>query len=206
MSEDTIKNEDGNDLDDEKSFSSYVKRKVKGETIHERLALEPPLRIGLATTVAGVVGLLSGLKSGSRIGSLQYLAENAHRMPRTKGAWYFYHKRKNYVIMQKGVNFGIEKALKYGSITFAYFGIEAYLDDVRGVVDFANTMTAAGVVGIAYGTWMQMGIKRAFKFSKSFLIFGTLAGLMQDGIRYARGNDVWYLSKVRKNIVDGSTI
>jgi hypothetical protein len=183
------------------SFSSLLSRKVGVETSHERLALVPSVRIGLAASVAGFSGFIAGIQSGARQGSLQFLAENAHRMPRTKGAWYFYHKRKNYVIMQRGINSGVKVAVKYGTITFAYFGLEAYLDRIRGVLDFGNTMAAAGVVGFSYGLYSQTGIKNALRMSRSYVIFGTIVGLIQDGVRYARGNDLWYVAKLKRDLI-----
>jgi hypothetical protein len=46
-------------------------------------------------------GLYSAV-SGFRFRGLQFLAENAHRAPRTKGEWYFYHKTKRYQMLAAG--------------------------------------------------------------------------------------------------------
>lgn len=116
----------------------------------QRLGMPPGPRVALTVLAGGTYGLMSGFYGGFKRGSLEFLALNAHRLPRTKGAWYFYHKRKNYVVLKNGFVAGFKGALKYGTATGAYFGMEAWLDSVRGTIDFLSTTTAATVVGAGY--------------------------------------------------------
>ena len=50
----------------------------------------------LIPVCAASFGFVSGLLSGGKKSSLQFLAENAHRQPTTLQGWYFYNKTKNY--------------------------------------------------------------------------------------------------------------
>lgn len=162
-----------------------------------RLNLAPGLRIAAAGMVGGSVGLAGGLYRGWARASLRYLAENAHRMPTTKGGWYFYHKRKNYVVLQGGLATGLVRGAKYGAVSAGFFALEAYIDQIRGTIDFFSTMASAGTVGVAYGLMSGLMFKQALRSSKQFLAFGTMAGLMEDFIRYKRGYEVWYLGRGR---------
>lgn len=177
--------------------SGFFTRRIDEASKGERLAVQPPIRIAMATGVAGLVGFATGLQQGARHGGLQFLAENAHRMPRTKGGWYFYHKRKNYVLMNQGLSAGFKRAAKYGTVTCIYFGLEAYFDKLRGVIDFGNTVASSAIVGVGYGLSTQPGLKNALRSSRAFVMFGITIGLVQDAIRHARGNEVWYLGRWR---------
>src|SRR5690348_16164592 len=68
-----------------------------------RVGLDASRRVVLTSTLAALFGFLTGSYTGGQRSSLQYLAENAHRLPRTVQGWYFYHKRKNYRVMLGGI-------------------------------------------------------------------------------------------------------
>ncbi|ANB13097.1 hypothetical protein AWJ20_1376 [Sugiyamaella lignohabitans] len=165
----------------------------------QRLGISPELRIVGATAISGLYGLLTGFYNGYNQSSLQYLAENAHRLPRTKGAWYFYYKRKNYVVLKASMIQSVRSGVKFGTAAMMYFGIEAYLDHVRHTIDFISTIASSGTVGVAYGIFNKLGRKQIARSARSFMAFGAIIGLTQDGMRFARGNDVWYLRFLRRN-------
>lgn len=181
----------------EKANAEELKRL---EELHRisRLGLPPPARVFLATAIGGGYGMLSGFRASYKLASLQYLAENAHRLPRTKGAWYFYHKRKNYVVLKQAMGDATKRSIKFGSIGLFYFGIEGYLDDVRGKIDFINTVISGSIVGLGYGLSNRLSWQSAFRGTRTFATFGLVTGLLQDAMRFARGNDVWYLRPLRK--------
>lgn len=164
----------------------------------QRLNLAPLARVTLAGTIGGGYGLATGFYNGFTRSALQYLAENAHRMPSTKGGWYFYHKRKNYVVLKEGMVQGFKQMVRFGAISSAYFGIEAYIDRLRGTIDFGSSMLAAATVGLGYGLTAGLSRKQTIRSARSFMIFGGIVGLMQDFIRYKKGNDVWFLRRLQK--------
>lgn len=61
--------------------------------------------------VCASVGLGLGFYRGGRMASLRFLAENAHRAPKTVKGWYFYNKTKNYRMMYGGLREGVKDAV-----------------------------------------------------------------------------------------------
>lgn len=113
-----------------------------------RAGLTTKPRLMLMTSIGSFWGFSIGAFLGGRQSGLQYLAENAHKLPTTVQGWYFYHKTKNYRMMLGGVKRGIRFAGKTGGLCLLYGSLEAAIDDVRGEADVLNSVTA----GIATGT------------------------------------------------------
>ncbi|KAF9920379.1 hypothetical protein FBU30_009817 [Linnemannia zychae] len=112
-----------------------------------RIGLEPMKRIFLITASASFWGLILGGIMGSRHSGMQYLAENAHRLPKNMEGWYFYHKRKNYRMALGGIQKGVVYAAKTGAIVGLFEVLEASADFYRGGADVFNSMMA----GLASG-------------------------------------------------------
>ncbi|KAI8386844.1 hypothetical protein BD560DRAFT_452444 [Blakeslea trispora] len=113
-----------------------------------RAGLDTKQRLLLMTSVGGFWGFGIGAFLGARHSGLQYLAENAHKLPTTVQGWYFYHKTKNYRMMLGGVKRGIRFAGKTGGLCLLYGAVESAMDDVRGEPDVLNSVAA----GITTGT------------------------------------------------------
>ena len=73
-----------------------------GETIKEERRASPLV----LPVVCASVGMALGFYRGGRMASLRFLAENAHRAPKTIKGWYLYNKTKNYRIMYGGLKGG----------------------------------------------------------------------------------------------------
>jgi len=84
-----------------------------------------PQRVLLVPGTAFVVGSAIGLVRGGRTASLQFLAENAHRPPKTVQGWYFYKKTKNYRVMLGGLKGGVIEGSRLGAIALCYVGLES---------------------------------------------------------------------------------
>ncbi|KAJ3267923.1 hypothetical protein HDV01_003723 [Terramyces sp. JEL0728] len=102
----------------------------------------------LVTSTFYVAALLAGSRRGLRR-SKQFLAENSHRMPTTKGGWFEYRKQKNFEIIKSafphGMMYGASAAAWTGVYCVGEYGIDALrkennLDDAY---TFANTTTSA---------------------------------------------------------------
>lgn len=78
----------------------------------------------LIPTSAATFGFVSGLLSGAKKSSLQFLAENAHRQPTTLQGWYFYNKTKNYHVALGGVRAGLFTAAKLGAWTSGFVAMK----------------------------------------------------------------------------------
>lgn len=77
---------------------------------HAPVAVHMPLSTLLVASAFGL-GFLSGMASGARRTALVFLAENAHRLPRTVQGWYFYNKTKYYRMILGGAQTGTETGL-----------------------------------------------------------------------------------------------
>ncbi|KAF9337913.1 hypothetical protein BGZ91_009180, partial [Linnemannia elongata] len=112
-----------------------------------RIGLEPMKRILLITASASFWGFMLGGVIGSRQSGMQYLAENAHRLPKNMEGWYFYHKKKNYRMIWGALKKGAVYSSKTGAMVGLFEVLEASLDFYRGGADLFNSMGA----GVASG-------------------------------------------------------
>ena len=111
------------------------------------------LRVGYSVLrlPAVLTGITIGLFRGSRTSSLRFLAENAHRAPRTVRGWYLYNKTKNYRVVLGGLKGAGADATRLGLTAAGWVGIEEGcswlgLDDVREVAAGFGTGALFGVV------------------------------------------------------------
>lgn len=158
----------------------------------ERLHLPPKDRLYVVATVGGTIGAAQGLYEGIKTSSLRYLAENAHRLPKTVGGWYFYHKKKNYVMIFRGCREAMLTGVKYSAIVTSFFGLEAALDYVRGTNDFINTTVSGTALTYAYGSYKQMSTILKLKLLKTGTALSLGLGLIEDYLMYRRGGQKWY--------------
>lgn len=149
----------------------------------DRLGLSPQQRLITMGGLSGTYGFFHGIAQGARVSSLRFLAENAHRLPRTKGTWYFFHKRKNNVLLRDGINAGAKTGLKYSSATCLFFGLEAAFDELYSKITWMSTASSAVVLGSAIAFWQQLPFKQSLRSVRNFAIGGAIAGLVQDRVR-----------------------
>ncbi|ODQ77561.1 hypothetical protein BABINDRAFT_163299 [Babjeviella inositovora NRRL Y-12698] len=149
-----------------------------------------PLIAGGVSIWSGCFGFYNGLKAAS----LKYLAENAHRLPKKKGGWYFYHKRKNHVCYMKGMEAAFKNLARTNILVVGgLFGTEALLDKARGQIDFLNTTVAAVAAGATYGGLFKLTRVQTVNLMRQGLWLGLAGGLFQDYFIYKRSpQDVWY--------------
>lgn len=110
-----------------------------------------PRRYYLLPGAAVLTGISIGLFRGSRTASLRFLAENAHRPPKTVRGWYLYNKTKNYRVLLGGLKEAGADATKLGLTAAAWVALEEGcttlgLDDFREVAAGLGTGTLLGAV------------------------------------------------------------
>lgn len=156
----------------------------------------PSQRIKTFTLTAGTMGLVSGFYDGIKISSLRFLVENSHRLPRTVGAWYLYHKKKNYVMVLGGSRAACILALKFLGMVGTFFTLECIIDRYvrKNTIDFANTTAAAGIISATYAAYTHASRAAIFQTIKRGSLFGLSLGFTQDMLILARGGNVWYLN------------
>jgi hypothetical protein len=84
-----------------------------------------PQRMLLVPGTAFIVGSAIGLVRGGRTASLRFLAENAHRPPKTVQGWYFYNKTKNYRVMLGGLKGAGVDGSRLMAMGLCYVGLES---------------------------------------------------------------------------------
>ncbi|WFD41789.1 hypothetical protein MPSI1_000425 [Malassezia psittaci] len=129
--EDTIKSERILQEDREKEqarlnelASNYTEPEEPPVTLHL------PLSTLLVSSAFGI-GFMSGLIGGARQTALVYLAENAHRLPRTVQGWYFYNKTKYYRMILGGVQQGSRTGLQLAGWTGGFCLLDVMAEHAR---------------------------------------------------------------------------
>lgn len=163
---------------------------------NERFHLLPAERLEALSLTSGLVGALSGFYEGVKSSSLRYLTENGHRLPRTVGGWYFYHKKKNYVMIISGGQTAVRQGLKYSLAIGGFFGLEWAIDTARGTIDLFNTTAASTIFATAYGMYHRLSRVQTQNYIKKGFALGISLGLTQDLLRFSRGGNVWYIDKL----------
>ena len=113
--------------------------------------IDIPRRYYLLPGAAVLTGITIGLFRGSRASSLRFLAENAHRAPKTVRGWYLYNKSKNYRVLLGGLKGAGADATKLGLTAAGWVAVEEGctrlgLDDVREVAAGLGTGVLFGAV------------------------------------------------------------
>ena len=115
----------------------------------DRASLAPGEFITTVTTVTSLWAFFIGSIDGAKRASLQYLAEHAHVLPKTKQGWYLYHKRKNYAVILNSGKIGLQYVKRFGGLTLVFTGTQATLDKARGEADVINSVVAGAGTGLA---------------------------------------------------------
>lgn len=164
----------------------------------ERFHMVPSDRLKAVAAVGGLVGGFAGVYEGVKLSSLRYLTENGHRLPRTVGGWYFYHKKKNYVMIINGCREGLKQGTKYSLAVAGFFGLEHLLDHyVRNdTIDFASTTVSGMAVAALFASYNRLSRVQTVNYIQKGAGLGLSLGVAQDMMIWARGGRVWYLEKL----------
>ncbi|KAI9227943.1 MAG: hypothetical protein DHS80DRAFT_5502, partial [Piptocephalis tieghemiana] len=112
----------------------------------ERVGMSPEKRLALTTGFTLLWGLVLGARRGGQLASLQYLAEHAHKTPKTLEGWYLYRKRKNYHIMYWGIRRGFREGFRLAGWTALYGLLETGLDRLNASRAYGAHSVLAGLL------------------------------------------------------------
>lgn len=165
---------------------------------NERFHLFPKERLEAVSMVSGFVGVGTGFYEGIKHSSLRYLTENGHRLPRTVGGWYFYHKKKNYVMILQGCKDGLKQGTKFSIGVTTFFGIELLIDKYlrNNTIDFLNTTGAGMLMAGIYGSWNRLSRVQTIGYIRKGGLLGLSMGFAQDLMIWTRGGRIWYIDKL----------
>ena len=179
------------------SEASPVPPITTSPTLHDRppprLSLPLLPRLILTTSASFLLGASLGSYIGGHASALQFLAENAHRLPRSEKGWYFYHKTKNYRTLLGAVKAGVRTGGDVAKWVALYVVFEDAVDRLRGRVDAGASVVASLAVAGGVGVWHGFGYGMAVRAAKRGLAVGVGYGLVQDAVRGVKGDGggVW---------------
>ncbi|KAI0032049.1 hypothetical protein K488DRAFT_50811 [Vararia minispora EC-137] len=104
-----------------------------------------PGRLLAVTGTAMVLGTVVGGMRGARLAGMRFLAENAHRPPRTVRGWYLYNKSKNYKMVLAGLREAGVQSSKLGFLALAW----GTIDEALGRTAFEGVREAGAGLGTA---------------------------------------------------------
>ncbi|KAI7876341.1 hypothetical protein K492DRAFT_167245 [Lichtheimia hyalospora FSU 10163] len=165
-----------------------------------RASLSVPSRLALMTGVSSFWGFCLGSYLGGRQSGLQYLAENAHRLPTTVQGWYFYHKTKNYRMMLGGIKRGMLYGGRTGALCLMYGSVESTLDRIRGEDDILNSVAAGITSGVVFSAMTKLTRGSVRYAVKAGLLFGLVAGGLSDLHRTLAGNPPPYVKSIQSQV------
>ncbi|OCH92892.1 hypothetical protein OBBRIDRAFT_790749 [Obba rivulosa] len=130
---------------------------------------------------AVLVGTTLGLFRGSRLASLRFLAENAHRPPTTMKGWYFYNKTKNYRMMLGGLKQAGLDAARLGATAAGWVIIEEGCERL-GWKDVSEVAAGVGTAGIFAGVYRMPG-----RVMGQAMVLGAIIGVSLRAMRWGKG-------------------
>ncbi|KAG7448958.1 uncharacterized protein BT62DRAFT_963722 [Guyanagaster necrorhizus] len=138
-----------------------------------QIHLSIPPRLLVLPPAFFIAGSLIGFIRGTRSASLRFLAENAHRPPRTLQGWYFYNKTKNYKVLLAGSIGAVKEGAKLAVVGAGWAGIEEGFETKGwpGKEIAAGTGTAAVISALYRLGWQTSG--------RTVALGATMGGVMQ---------------------------
>lgn len=181
----------------------------------DRLGMPFDRRLLLAAFSSFTCGSTLGYLNTSRLASLRFRAENAHRLPISNPGWYLYHKSKNYYKLKHGLGAGLRSGFYLAAWASLFFVVEESMDvfrgtwragrsltemegvseldirsvdsGVQGSRDFMSSLVAGMVTGGMWSVWNKFGVVTAARTIRLGLIAGLGYGVAQDALAWARG-------------------
>jgi hypothetical protein len=160
-------------------------------------------------------GTFLGYTTTSRLASLRFRAENAHRLPISQPGWYLYHKSKSYYKLRHGIVAGVRSGIYLAACSSVFFIIEESMDVFRGTWragrtlnemegidelsvermergvgkcrDFWSSAVAGMVTGGLWSAWNGFSVVTAARTIRLGLVCGVGYGIAQDALTWARG-------------------
>ncbi|ESK97469.1 hypothetical protein Moror_17648 [Moniliophthora roreri MCA 2997] len=148
----------------------------------DAIRLTIPPRVYILPGTALIIGATIGFVRGARRTGLRFLAENAHRPPRTMKGWYFYNKTKNYKMMYGGFKGAAKEAGKLMGISFAWVGIEEGVGSFGYPWDEGKEVMAGIGTGMVFSAVYGLPLKTA----RQSVVLGLIMGGCMKGLKMGR--------------------
>jgi hypothetical protein len=168
--------------------------------------LPPDVQWGSEFIGSGAIsGFICGAIMGGRERSRQYLAENAHHLPKTKSGWYHYHRRKQMEVMRIGTQKGIRYGIIFSGIFGAFAASTIALERMRGKVEFWQPILGGGVTASLFSLVGKFKIVNLTDIARlppvaqrtalaMGLVFGSCVACAEKAHYYITGQPLRYLN------------
>jgi len=139
-----------------KSAVTYVFHTSSKAREDARMRLLPETNWLLKTTLsAASFGFVTGGYLAGQQRGRQFLAENAHRLPKTVGGWYFYHKYKNYEMAMAAFMGGLKHAKRFWLISAGFTSTELIIEHWHGQESWINSLASGCTLAIGFSIASQ---------------------------------------------------
>ncbi|ORY32574.1 hypothetical protein BCR39DRAFT_522937 [Naematelia encephala] len=162
------------------SSSSYANSDSSQLTIPTTLLILPP--------TAAILGFIIGVRRGGSRARLRFLAENAHRAPKTVQGWYFYTKTRNYKMAHGAINYGLKYAAVLSGAAVLYGTLDEGFgwarENIAGIIRYGPQIDPPLSERERAGRW---GERTSWKGGESVWWDGSFAGgvlALGVGLRY----------------------
>ncbi|KAI8898555.1 hypothetical protein BC833DRAFT_620184 [Globomyces pollinis-pini] len=108
----------------------------------------------------------------------QFLAENAHRLPKTKGGWFQYHKYKHRFIARAAIPYGVLTGFRMSFGMGVYCAFENQLELYNGEQIYHGTIAGfltGSLFAVSYGLW--------YSTARNFILLSSVAGTGMSGLQ-----------------------
>ncbi|KAJ3396325.1 hypothetical protein HDU92_003384 [Lobulomyces angularis] len=139
------------------------------------------------TLATASFGFASGVYVGGSQRATQFLAENAHRLPKLQAGWYFYHKHKQFEVIHAGMKGGMKYALKFGSIGLGFSLAETFCQKFLFKSFEKENSNLAWLNGLGGGVLAAFGFSLTNRLSPSYakyaILYAAAGGLAIGGLQ-----------------------
>ncbi|KAI9209064.1 uncharacterized protein BJ171DRAFT_595482 [Polychytrium aggregatum] len=169
----------------------YVFARGKHARAQIEAIMSPSTMWATKITLGGAIGgFVSGFYLGGRHRAMQFLAENAHRLPKTVGGWFFYHRYKNYEMTHAGFKEGFRYGFKFAAVSGAFCCLENAFEQATGREGWINSLAAGTVTSLGFSAAARLSLQ----YTKYAILFGAGSslgiGLVQDGYAFVYGTSI----------------
>ncbi|KAJ3330749.1 hypothetical protein HDU93_010106 [Gonapodya sp. JEL0774] len=129
---------------------------------------------------------------GARARRLQFLAENAHRLPRTPRGWFMYHRERNYQVAKRAGIVGVSYGAKVAVVCGVFAGVETAIDVARDNEDWISGGLSGLLTGALFASAARLPKTSTLRFLGLSTATGVTVGVSQDLYRYYEGESAKY--------------
>ena len=152
-----------------------------------QLLKSPPRQLLYASQLTGGLAL-AGFTGGFYLGvvrrSSQFLAEHAHRLPRTVAGWFFYHRRKNHACILAGVGNGLRYSRSAAAVAALLASSELSLEHFSDAESGLNVVVGWTASSLVLTRILKLNRSASLHLVRHALVASMAVALLEDSYSY----------------------